>query len=164
VGNRRDDVPMPPFQPNTTVPVPAPTSPSSTGPPFACGEDVVWRNVSSPNIVQESVIRFANHRVDRQHILVARQRQHVADYRVGYARHAGGGRQQDRRFDIAHLIDLRGPCQLSETITHKNCARHFLAVKIAGVRQHRRHAGTNIVPANNGSLPHLDTPNVSDGI
>jgi hypothetical protein len=34
-GSRRDEVAMPPFQPKATVPVPAPTSPSSTGPPFA---------------------------------------------------------------------------------------------------------------------------------
>ena len=40
---------MPPFQPQTIVPVPAPTSPSSTGPPFAffraanTSSDVMWR-------------------------------------------------------------------------------------------------------------------------
>src|SRR5437870_2124936 len=31
----RDDVPMPPLNPNAIVPVPAPTDPSSTGPPAA---------------------------------------------------------------------------------------------------------------------------------
>ena len=31
-GRRRDDVPIPPFQPKATVPVPAPTLPSATGP------------------------------------------------------------------------------------------------------------------------------------
>ena len=31
----RDEVPMPPLKPKTTVPVPAPTEPSSTSPPFA---------------------------------------------------------------------------------------------------------------------------------
>ena len=31
----RDDVPMPPFQPNAIVPVPAPTAPSATAPDFA---------------------------------------------------------------------------------------------------------------------------------
>ena len=31
----REDVPMPPFHPNATVPLPAPTAPSSTAPAFA---------------------------------------------------------------------------------------------------------------------------------
>jgi hypothetical protein len=34
-GTTRDDVPMPPFQPNACVPAPAPTLPSPTGPVFA---------------------------------------------------------------------------------------------------------------------------------
>ena len=34
-GRRLDAVPMPPFQPKATVPVPAPTEPSATGPPVA---------------------------------------------------------------------------------------------------------------------------------
>ena len=35
VGKRRDAVPMPPLNPKATVPVPAPTAPSSTGPDLA---------------------------------------------------------------------------------------------------------------------------------
>ena len=31
---RREEVPMPPLKPNATVPVPAPTEPSSTRPPW----------------------------------------------------------------------------------------------------------------------------------
>src|ERR1022692_4755020 len=34
-GNTRELVPIPPFQPNASVPVPAPTAPSATGPEFA---------------------------------------------------------------------------------------------------------------------------------
>jgi hypothetical protein len=35
INTRRDAVPIPPFQPNAIVPVPAPTEPSATGPAFA---------------------------------------------------------------------------------------------------------------------------------
>src|SRR5438105_202562 len=45
-------------------------------------EYVLPRDVPSPDIVQVSVVRFANQRVDRFHILVSRQAQHVVDERV----------------------------------------------------------------------------------
>ena len=52
------------------------------------GEHVVGRDVAAANVAQLSVVGLADHRVNGQHILVARQCQHVADQRVRCSRHA----------------------------------------------------------------------------
>ena len=166
-GRRRDEVPMPPFHPKTTVPVPAPTAPSSTGPPFAfltAANTSSGGEVTAANVAQISVVGFADHRIDGQHILVARQRQHVTDHRIRHARYAGGGRQQDRCFDVAHFVNLSGTRQLSETIAHKNRTRHFLAIEIAGVGQYGGHAGADVIAPNDGRLPDFDAGNIGDRI
>ncbi len=65
---------MPPLNPNATVPVPAPTAPSSTGPPFADverGTDLVPADVPAPAVVEEPVVGLGHQRVDRPHVLVA---------------------------------------------------------------------------------------------
>ena len=120
--------------------------------------------MTAANVAQVSVIGFADHRIDGAHLLVARQGQHVTDQRVGHARHAGGGSQQDGRFDVAHFIHLGGAGQLSETIARENRTGHFFAVEIAGMRQNRGYAGPDVVAANNGGLSDFDTGNVGDRI
>ena len=93
----RDEVPIPPFHPKATVPVPAPTLPSSTGPPVALriaaktSSRPTWR---AADVVERAVVRLADDDVDRPDVLVARQREHVVDQRIGDARHVQRRRQQ----------------------------------------------------------------------
>ena len=128
------------------------------------GEHVVGRDVAAAYVAQVSVIGFADNRIDREHLLVARQGQHIADQSVGHARHACGRRQKDGRFDVAHFLYLRGANQLSETIAYENRAGHFLAIEVAGVWQNGRHTGADVVAANDGLLPDFDTGNIGDRI
>jgi hypothetical protein len=53
---------MPPFQPKAIVPVPAPTEPSSTGPPRACAIacPIVAAVSDRADVVQVAAIRFAD--------------------------------------------------------------------------------------------------------
>ncbi len=73
---------MPPFQPNATVPVPAPTAPSSTAPSLRAGDrrgDVLARDVQAADVVQAAVVGFADQRVDRPDVLVAGLRERPPD-------------------------------------------------------------------------------------
>ena len=88
----RDDVPMPPFQPNAIVPVPAPTAPSATAPVVAdVIADVTCSRVTCrPRMsLSAAVVRLADERVHRAHVLVAGLRERPA--------HDGVDRRADRR-------------------------------------------------------------------
>ena len=79
-GRARLDDPMPPFQPNATMPVPAPTHPCSTAPSRAaptarCG--VRRLDLDGARVVQPAVVALAD---DRDHDVVD------ADCRIGLAR------------------------------------------------------------------------------
>jgi len=129
---------MPPLKPNATVPVPEPTEPSSTDPPLAVfdgGEHILPHDVSSPDVVQVSVVCFADQRVDGLDILVSRQSQHVVDERVRNTRHTQGGCEQDRSFDFAKFIHLGGASQLAEGVTEEDRAGHLFAENISGMWQ-----------------------------
>ena len=121
-------MPMPPFQPNATVPVPAPTEPSSTVPSFADsdrGEDLVAPYVTAPNVVQVAVVRLGDDRVDRTDLLVAGKLEHPLDQRVGDAGDVQGVGQQDRRLDLAKLVDLSRTHQFAEAVAHEYGRRDF---------------------------------------
>src|SRR5438876_8300837 len=93
-GRRREEVPMPPLKPNATVPVPAPTEPSSTGPPlaFLMAANTSSRVMCRPRIsFRYPSFRLADQRVNGLDILVSRQGRQVVDERVGDTRHAHGG-------------------------------------------------------------------------
>jgi hypothetical protein len=136
------------------------------GPPRALdsGEHVVGGDGTAADVVEIAVVGFTDHRVHGEHLLVPRQRQHVADEGVGHARHAQGGSQQDRGLDLAQLLHLGHTGQLAEAVTHEDGAGHLLEEEIAGVRQDGGHAGAHGVAADDGRLADLDTGDVGDGI
>ena len=63
-----------------------------------------------------------------------------------------------------HFFHLRGAGQFSKTIAHKNCARHFLSIEVAGMRPNRGHAGADVVATNKGRMADFDTGNIGDGV
>ena len=76
---------MPPFQPNATVPVPAPTAPSSTAPALAlviAAMHMVAGHVQPADVVEAAIVGFADQRVHRPDVLVARLRQRPPDDRL----------------------------------------------------------------------------------
>ena len=73
---------MPPFQPKATVPVPAPTTPSATGPPPGAAEgfeDVALFDVPSANVVEVPVVRLPDHGIDGSDLLVPRKSEEMGD-------------------------------------------------------------------------------------
>ena len=85
--------------------------------------------------VRDLVVGFGDQRIHGLHVLVAGKAEHVSDERVG---HAGGGKrggQQNRRFNLAQLVDLRGAYQLAERIAHKDRPGNFFSEEIAAVGQ-----------------------------
>ena len=65
----RDDVPIPPLKPWQIIPVPPPTSPSSTAPPLArvqCLVDVLGPHVEAVDVVEQPVPRLPDDRQGHQ--------------------------------------------------------------------------------------------------
>ena len=86
--NLRDAVPIPPFNPNATVPVPrsygaflhqAALSHCEWRRTLHRGEHFIAANMAATDIVQITVIGFAHQRVDGLHRFIAGQCQHVID-------------------------------------------------------------------------------------
>ena len=140
---------MPPFQPNATVPVPAPTAPSSTGPALAPRDrarDVVARHVKAANVVQVAVVGFADQRVDRADLLVARLRERPArPSRPAPPPTDSVLVSTIGDLDRAELLHLRRAGELSERVADEHGARHLLAEQIPAVRKHRRDPGADAV-------------------
>ena len=116
------------------------------------------------DVVQRAVVRLRDERVDRAHLLVPRQRQHVVEQRVGHARHVQRRGQEDRRLDLAELLDLCRPRDLAEAVADEDRARHFLLKEAPAVRQHRGHAGADGLAADDGGVPDADAGDVGDGV
>jgi hypothetical protein len=131
---------------------------------FYSGEDVVRCDVAAANVAEVSVIGFADNRIDGQHIFVTGKGEHVGDQGVRYERDAGGGSQEDGRFDIAEFLYLRGAREFSETVADEYGAGDFFAIEIAGVRQNGSHAGADVVSADYGGVSDFYAGNVGDGV
>ena len=131
---------------------------------FYGGEDVVGGDVAAADVAEVSVIGFADYRVDGQHIFVTGKGEHVGDQGVSYARDAGGGSQQDGRFDVAEFLYLRGAREFSETVADEYGAGDFFAIEITGVREDGGHAGADVVSTDYGGVSDLDAGDVGDGV
>ena len=144
-GTRRLDEPMPPFQPNATMPVPAPTHPCSTTPPRASATARAASAASTctiARVVQPAVVALAD---DRDHDVVD------ADPGVGLAgdghgtvEDASDGHRRgeiDRRLDQAPLGDLEEAGQLPGAVEGSDAGRHRAAERgRPGAGQDRRDA------------------------
>ena len=73
-------------------------------------------HVQAADVVEPAVVRFADERVDRTDLLVARLGDRVADDSVNRDADAERVREDDRRFDGAELRDLRRARQLAKRI------------------------------------------------
>ena len=148
---RRDDVPMPPFQPNATVPVPAPTAPSSTAPLVRAVDrrrDVLARARAGRGCrsAPPSLVSPTSALTERTFSLpgcASVQRTTASSAAPTRER----VRQHDRRLDRAELLDLRRAGELAERVADEDRAGHLLAEQIAAVRQDRRDAGAHGIAA-----------------
>ena len=86
--NLRDAAPIPPFNPNATVPVPRSYGAFLQQAAFRIangGEHFIAANMAATDIVQITVIGFAHQRVDGLHRFIAGQCQHVIDDGIRHA-------------------------------------------------------------------------------
>jgi hypothetical protein len=128
------------------------------------GEHVLSRDVPSSDVVQVAVVRFANQRVDRLHILVSRQGQHVVDQRICHTWHAQGRCEQDRGLDLAEFIHLGRTRQLAEGVAYEDRARNLFAEQIAGMRPDGGDTRAHVVATDDGRVPDFDAGNIGDRI
>ena len=166
-GSTRDDVPIPPFQPNATVPVPAPTLPSATGPSDADVErraHLLRRDRPRANVVERAVIRFRHDRIDRPHVRHSRLLEHPVDHRVGRLPDTERAREQDRRLELAELVQLGRSGDLAEAVSDVQRRGHAVGEQVPAVRQNRGHAGANVVALDHRRLPDAHAGDVGDRV
>ena len=89
--------------------------------------------MSSPNVIQVSIVGFTHQRVNRLHIFVAGKRQHVINQRVGDARHIQRRREHDRCFNLSEFVYLCRAGELSERISKEHRTRNLFAKQISAV-------------------------------
>ena len=110
------------------VPAPAPTTPSSTGPPVAfliAAKTSSGSNWAGANVAQPPIIRLPHQRIHRQHIFVSFEVERVGDDGIRHPGHRVSGSQQNRRLNFAHFVHLRRAGQFSIRIAQENRARSF---------------------------------------
>ena len=134
-------VPMPPFQPKAHG---AGAGADRSLPPPARSmraverrAHVLRRDRARADVVERAVVRLADHRVDRAHVLHAGLREHPADHRVGRLPDAERAGEQDRRLELAELAHLRR----AERACRSRCRRRPPPARAPG-RGCRRAAGS----------------------
>ena len=167
-GSRRELVPMPPFHPKATVPVPAPTLPSSTGPPevlrsasktcrLLIGRARIW--FRKPSFVSPTT---GVDRTDVRHARLLEERVHE-----GRRRPARRKSVHVRRIGVSNSPSSRTwvtPQELAEAVADVDRRRHAPPVHVPAVRQDRRHARPDRVALDHGGVPHPDVRHVGDGV
>src|SRR5262249_10608198 len=129
-----------------------------------CGEDLVAPDVTASDVVQVTVVSLGDNRVDRTDLLVAGQLQHPFDQRIGDAGDVQRVGQQDRRLDLAKLVDLSRTHQFAEAVADINSRRNFLLKHVAQMRQDRRHARSYIVASDQCGVAYADSGDVGDRV
>src|SRR4029079_6608798 len=127
-------------------------------------EDFVAADGAGADVVERAVVRLRDDRVDRAHLFVAGQREHVVEERVGDTRHVQRRRQENRRLDLAELLDLRRSHDLAEAVADEDAGRHFLDKEIPAVREDGGDAGADGLAADDGGVPDADAGDVGDGV
>jgi hypothetical protein len=116
------------------------------------------------DVVQHAVVRLAHDGVDRAHRLHPGACEQPLDHRVGRLPDAERAGQQDRRLELAELLELCRADQLAEAIGDVERRRHALAVEVAAVRKDRGHAGAHRVALDDGRLADAHAGDVGDRV
>ena len=119
-------------------------------------EYILASNVTAANVVQISVIRFADEWIDGLDIFIARKREHVIEQRVG---DAGTLSVDVSRIGVSispSSLTCVEPASFAECIADEDRAGDFLAEEIAAVRQDRGDAGADVVALRSASCGRLE--------
>ena len=158
---------MPPFHPNATVPVPAPTLPSATAPPDA---DSSARRTASAvtgrarmSFSVPSFVSATSGLIDRTRSIpgcasihstiasAAFQTQSVQVSRIGVSISPSS-------------FDLRAARELAEAVADEHRRGHALEVGVARVREDRRDSGADLVAFVERHLSDAHAGDVGDGV
>src|SRR5690606_36300362 len=127
-------------------------------------EHVLPGDVAAADVVEVAVVGFADHRIDRTHVVVPGEGERVVDQRVRRGGHGERVGRHDRGFDVAQLRDLGGAGQLAEAVADVHRGRHLLAEDVARVRHDRGDAGAHVVAANQGLVADGHAGDVGDRV
>jgi hypothetical protein len=125
-------------------------------------KNIEWSDRTGPDVVEVSVIRLADDRVDRSHLLVAGLSKRPVDHRLHHRSHAQGVGEDDRRFQIPQLLHLQQAGRLAEGIRREDRRRHFRLKDIAVVGHDRGHAGADALTLDQRPVAHPDANDIGD--
>src|SRR5262249_38899179 len=108
-------------------------------------EHMLAGDMKATDVVQPAVVRFADERVHRTHLVVSGLRQRVAHDRFHRGPHAQCVRQDDRRLDSAELRDLRRASQFPKRIADEDRAGDLVLKKISAVWEDGRYTGADAI-------------------
>ena len=160
---RRADAALPA---EATVPVPAPTLPSATGPSPASARAArtARRSTRRPEVVQHAVVGLADHRVDRPDGRHSGLLEHPLRERIGGTPYAQGRGEQDRRFGLAELVHLGAADELAETIPDVDGRRNAVQEEISTVREYGGDTRAHRRSFDEGRMTDAHAGNIGDRI
>jgi hypothetical protein len=127
-------------------------------------EDMFAVDGTRTNVAKVAVVGFADQRIDGRDVFIAGKRKHVVDEEVSHAGNAERASQENRRFDFAEFVDLRGTGQLAEGVADEHGAGHFFAKEITGVGKDGGDTGANGVGFEHRGVANEDAGDVGNGV
>jgi hypothetical protein len=127
-------------------------------------QGVLSCHVPPSDVVQASIIRFSDNRVDGPHVFVPPQTQHVIDNAFRDIPNAQGVCQQDGSLDLAELVHLSGADKFAETIADVRRCRDFFLEEISIMGKDGSHAGSNAITLHNRHMSDAHTRDICDRV
>ena len=126
--------------------------------------DVFWLDVKSADIVQPSIIRFADNRIHACNIFIARQTECPIGQGCGCLPNAQGICQHNGCLYLPEFVDLRGADEFTESVVNENRACNFVLKDIFPTRQDCRDASANVFTLRDCDLANQHACYVRDGV
>src|SRR5207247_7956152 len=128
------------------------------------GQDGGVADGAGADVVQESVVGLGDKRVGGAHVGVARKVKQVGEHGVGGARDAQRAGEDDRRFQLAELVDLGGASELAERVAYDHRGGDLVTEHVPAGREDRGDAGIDRVAAGDGRVADADPGHVGDRV
>jgi hypothetical protein len=121
-------------------------------------------NRTRANVIQRSIVRLRDDRIDRFDIRHAGLLEHPPDHRVGRLPNAERAGEKERSLELAELSELRDAGDLAESIPDVKRGGHSISEQVPAVRENRRHPCSHGIAFNDRRLTHAHAGDIGDRV